>query len=551
MEDKTVYVIGHKNPDTDSGVSAVSYARLKQLLGYKNYIAARAGHFAPQTEYIFNRFKVPYPMYIPDLVPKVAYYMTGSCNSVQEDESVWDAIGKMDESASRVLPVVDGDGRYMALLHYNVFAQNVLTVMNPEHKTAFPTSIALIVHTMNAQPIIVKNENDVFKAGVLVGAASLDTFKQMLAEHQSENVVVIAGDRTEIQEASIDGGVRLLIITSGHPLNKELRDKAEANNVSVIISPYATSSTAMLIAYSTPVSVMADMDIAPVHPEDTVSRVRPLLQESPCRCLPVIDADKKIVGILSEHDLLREPNIELILVDHNEMSQAVDGVEHYRIQEVIDHHRLGTLSTDYPITFINKPIGSTSTLIANLYRENRIPIPIDIASLLLCGILSDTLILQSTTTTDVDRETAQYLSDITNLNLKQLGKDIITAGSHVEGREAGELIHQDMKEYTQGKENYTVSQIEVDNTKEILDRKKEFLGELEIERRAHKAIFTSLLVTDITQLSSILLLTCDQKFEPFVTFPKLEDNVFYLKDVVSRKKQLIPLMAEQIDNYER
>jgi manganese-dependent inorganic pyrophosphatase len=551
MEDKTVYVIGHKNPDTDSGVAAVAYARLKQLLGYKNYIAARAGHFAPQTEYIFNRFNVPYPKYISDLVPKVAYYMTGSCDTVQEDVSVWDAIGKMDESKSRVLPVVDKDGRYMSLLHYSVFAQNILTVMNPEHKSSFPTSISLIVHTMNAQPLIIKNENDVFKASVLVGAASLSTFVQMLAEHQSENVIVIASDREEIQEASIDGGVRLLIITSGHPLKKELRDKAEKKNVSVIISPYATSSTAMLIAYSTPVSVMADIDITPVHPEDTVSHARTLLQNAPCRCLPVIDGDKKIVGILSEYDLLHKPNIELILVDHNEMSQAVEGAEHYIIQEVIDHHRLGMLSTDYPITFINKPVGSTSTLIANLYRENRIPLPVDIASLLLCGILSDTLILQSTTTTDIDRETAQYLADITNLSIEQLGKDIITAGSHVEGRGADELIHQDMKEYTQGKENYTVSQIEVDNTKEILDRKKEFLEELEIERRAHKAVFTALLVTDITQLSSILLFTCDPKFESFVTFPKLETNVYYLKDVVSRKKQLIPLMSEQIDNYVR
>ena len=373
----------------------------------------------------------------------------------------------------------------------------------------------------------------------------------MLAEHRSENVIVIAGDREEIQEASIAAGVRLLIITAGCPLRKELRDRAGAAGVSVIISPYATSATAMLIAYSTPVSVMADMEITPVHPEDSVAHARTLLLESPCRCLPVVDGDKKIVGILSEHDLLHEPNIELVLVDHNELPQAVDGVEHYRIREVIDHHRLGTLSTDYPITFINKPVGSTATLISNLYRENRVPLPVDIASILLCGILSDTLILQSTTTTDTDRETAQYLSDITNLNVKELGRDIIAAGSHVEGRGTGELIHQDMKEYTQGKENYTVSQIEVGSTKVILDRKKEFLEELEIERRAHKAVFTALLVTDITQLSSILLLSYDPKFAPFVTFPRLEENVYYLKDVVSRKKQLIPLMTEQIDNYER
>ena len=175
MKEKTVYIIGHKNPDTDCGVAATAYARLKELLGQKNYVACRAGHFSPQTEYVFNRFKVPYPKYIPNVVPKVAYFMSGSCDAVGEDESVWDAISAMDRLESRVLPVVDEKGAYMAMLHYNIFAQNVLAVLNPEHKTAFPASIALIARTIHAQPVIVKNENDVFKASILVGAASLET----------------------------------------------------------------------------------------------------------------------------------------------------------------------------------------------------------------------------------------------------------------------------------------------------------------------------------------------------------------------------------------
>ena len=550
MKEKTVYIIGHKNPDTDCAVAAAAYARLKQLLGKKNYIACRAGHFSPQTEYVFNRFKVPYPKYIPNVVPKVAYFMSGLCDAVGEDESVWDAISVMDRLESRVLPVVDEKGAYMAMLHYNIFAQNVLSVLDPEYKTVLPTSIALIAHTIHAQPVIVKNENDVFKASVLVGAASLETFSDTLSEHNSENAVVITGDREDIQSAAIDAGVKLLIITLGKPLKKELRERAEERGVSVIISPYATSPTAMLIPYAAPVSVMADADVPPVHPEDTVAKIRPLIQESPCRCLPVIDDDKKLVGLISEHDLLQEPGIELILVDHNEASQAVDGIAHYRIREVIDHHRLGTLSTDYPIMFISKPVGSTSTLITNLYREYKVPIPREIASILLCGILSDTLILQSTTTTDEDRETASYLSDITGLDSKQLGKDVIAAGSRIKGRSAHDLVTQDMKEYVQDKVNYTVSQIEVDDTKEILDRKKEFIEELEIEQRSRKLLFSALLVTDITQLSSLLFLVGDEKFIPLVTFPRLEENVYYLKDVVSRKKQLIPLMTEQLHAYE-
>ena len=187
--------------------------------------------------------------------------------------------------------------------------------------------------------------------------------------------------------------------------------------------------------------------------------------------------------------------------------------------------------------------------ILDLYREYRVPIPKELAALLLCGILSDTLVLQSATVTDLDVETADYLSDITNLDVKELGNEILLAGSHVSGRAADEIIRQDMKEYTEGKAVYTVSQIEVGNPKEILDRKEDFLAELEIERRSHKGLFSCLLVTDITTLSRVLLIESDKNFLPFITFPKQEENVYYLQGVVSRKKQLVPLITEQVLNY--
>ena len=548
---KTVYIFGHKNPDTDSIVSATAYARLKQLQGFDNYKAARAGHFNPQTDYIFKKFKVQSPKYISSLTPRVEYYMEDECKVVEEDKSVWAAIAQMDTAHLRALPVVDKEGKYKALLHYSAFAQQLLTILNPENQVSIATSIDLIVKTMNAQPLIVHNKDEIFKSTILVGAASDETFSKMLDEHKSENIIVITSDREKIYEACIERKVKLLIITSGYMLSKELKDKAQKNGVSVIMSPYTTSDTVMMIAYSTPVSFMADPEIKPVRPEDSISKIRQVLQDSPIRRLPVVDANNKVIGIISEHDLTNEPNIEIILVDHNELSQAVEGIENYKIQEVIDHHRIGPLSTTYPITFINKPIGSTSTLIATLYLEQKVPIPKDIASLLLCGILSDTLILQSTTTTEIDKQTAEYLSNITDLDIQTLGKEILTAGSRIKGRTASEVIHQDMKEYREEKATYTVSQIEVGNLKEILDRKKEFLAELEIERRSNKAIFSALLVTDITQLSSILLMSTDEKFKPFVTFPPLETDIYFLKDVVSRKKQLIPLITEQVENFER
>lgn len=548
---KTVYIFGHKNPDTDSIVSATAYAKLKQLQGFDNYKAARAGHFNPQTDYIYKRFNVESPKYLSNLTPKVEYFMQDTTETVREDESVWAAIAKMQANNLRALPVVDSEGHYKSLLHYSAFAQKLLILLNPELKTNISTSIDLIIKTMNAQPLVVNNQNDIFKASILAGGASDETFKEMLEARSSENLIVITSDREKIYELCIEKKIKLLIITSGFILSKELKEKAKKNGVSVIMSPYTTSDTVMMIAYSTPVSMMADPEVPAVLPGDTISKIRGILLESPIRRLPVIDSDNKVIGIISEHDLTNEPNIRLVLVDHNELTQAVEGVEHYKIQEVIDHHRIGPLSTAYPITFINKPIGSTSTIITTLYQEAKIPIPKDIASLLLCGILSDTLILKSTTTTEVDRQTAEYLANITDLDIETIGHEILTAGSRIKGRTANQVIHQDMKEYKEAKNSYTVSQIEVGNLKEIMERKSEFLEELEIERRANKALFSALLVTDITQLSSILLIEYDPKFESFITFQRQEKNVYFLKDVVSRKKQLIPLITEQVENFEK
>lgn len=549
---KTVYIIGHKNPDTDAVVSAVAYARLKNLLGHPEYIAARAGHLNPQTRYIFEKFGVQKPEYITDLIPKVKYFMQSEVETVTEDVSVWESIGKMEKSENRVMPVVDENGKYLSLLHYSGFARGVLTILNPEKKHRFSTSINLIQKTLNAQPLYIADDGDKnFKASIHVASSSLETFKKRLDAHASENIVVIASDREDIHKICIEHKVKLLITTSDCIISKELKNLAEKNGVSIIVSPYSTAPTSMLIAYSMPVGVMGDTEIKTVHINDSVAKIKDILKDAHCKYLPVVDDENKVIGMISEHDLLKEPNIEVILVDHNEITQAVEGVEHYTIQEVIDHHRIGAIPTKNPITFINRPVGSTATQIAGLYQEYRIPIPKDIAPLLLCGILSDTLILQSATTTDIDREMAEYLSSISDLDYKELGNEILIAGSNVKGRSANELIHQDMKEYDEGKIAYTASQIEVGNPKEILDRKDEFLSELEIEKRTHKALFSCLLVTDITKLSSVLLISYDPKFEPFINWPKLEDNVFYLQDVVSRKKQLIPLITEAVVNYSK
>lgn len=547
---KKIYIIGHKNPDTDSVVAATAYAELKKQLGKENYVACRAGHLTPQTEYIYRKFKVTPPQYISNLIPRTEFFMNEKFISVDEDVSMWKAVGKMVSTNQKILPVVDKNGKYLSLLHYNAFALNTFKILNPKREDIVESSIHLIEKTLNATPILEYDTDTYFKCTIMVGDDDAVTFKNLLAEHRSENLVVVTGDRQDIQKLCVEAKVRAIVLTKDYVVSKEIRALAEQNKVSILLSHDNTATTAMLLQYSSKVSVMADKNIVPVKPEDSVTKIKPLLAESPSRCLPVVDNENKLIGIISENDLLREANVNVILVDHNELSQAVDGVEHHVIEEVIDHHRLGNISTKIPITFINKPVGSTSTLIASMYRENKVSIPKEIASLLLCGILSDTLILQSATATEDDSLMAEYLSNITGLDIKELGNEIIKSGSHIGNRKADEVIRQDMKEYTESKYKYTVSQIEVDSSAEILGRKKEFLDELEIIRRSSGCLFSALLITDITSLSSLMLLTAEKEFIQYLHFPTTEENVYYLKDVVSRKKQLIPLLTESVNRFE-
>ncbi|MDE7392583.1 MAG: putative manganese-dependent inorganic diphosphatase [Treponemataceae bacterium] len=546
---QTVYVIGHRNPDTDSVVAAIAYARLKNLQGHAEYVAARAGHLSPQTDYILKRFNVPKSQYFHDLQPRVEFYMPEGTETVLEDKSVWSAVEKLQKNGWHSMPVVDGEGRYKALLHYSGFAKNILDILNPERQTAITTSVELIRETLDAQPLCVRDDREVFKGLVLVADDSLETFKKIFESHLSEKVIVVTGDRTDIQDYCIENGVRALVIVSSLVPTKEIIAKAEKKKIPMLLSSYDTSSTVLLTTYSSPVAIMADTDVPAVHKNDSVKKIRPILHASPSRSLTVVDDDNKVVGMITENDLLHDALVEIALVDHNEVSQAAEGIEHYTIREIIDHHRIGTVTTRTPITFINKPVGSTSTIVANLYRENHVSIPLEIAQVLLCGILSDTLILHSATTTDIDRETADYLSSITGLDVQTLGQDVLNAGSHIGARTAADVIKQDKKEYRDERNVYTVSQIEVDGTDELLARKQEFLDELEITRRSHGALFSALLVTDIARLSSLMLVSADKHFLPYITFPKQEDNVYFLKDVMSRKKQLIPLLSELIERY--
>jgi manganese-dependent inorganic pyrophosphatase len=545
--EKKIYVIGHRNPDTDSVVSAAAYARLKQAQGLANCLAARAGKISPQTEYIFERFQVPVPEYLPDLIPKAAYYLSEPAVTVREEVPLWEALDLMQKDSLKVLPIVNREGVYKNMLHYKAFARYIITKVNPHKKAAFPTSIDLLINTLHAQPITVFNNREVKNSTIVVAALEEESFRTHLEAEIPENALVIAGDRVDIQRYCVGRKVRALVLSSGNTPDKEIIALAEKNQVSLIISPFDTTSTAMLIIYSAPVVAIGDDAVPLVRLGDTINSIRGPLSRAPSRCLPVGDDQGRVAGVIFEGDLIAEPNIEVIMVDHNEPSQAIEGIENYKILEVIDHHRLGNLSTRYPITFINKTVGATCTIIANLYRETRTPLDRGIASILLCGILADTLNLQSATVSDTDRETAEYLSSITGLDLKKLGAELLSAANRVNSRPAAELIAMDMKEYTEAGAAFSVSQIETDNPADLAARRDEIFAALEAVYASKKRLFSALLVTDVTALDSLLFVAGDKSFTAHIAFPLGEGGIYLLKGVVSRKKQLIPLLSELIE----
>jgi len=546
---KKIYVIGHRNPDTDSVVSAAAYARLKQLQGQEHCTAARAGKINRQTEYIFERFGMPLPQFLPDLIPKAEHYINEAPLTVNEDDSLWNALELLQKDDSKVLPIVDKNGSYKSMFHYRSFAQYIITNISPRKKSAFSLSLDHLAVTIHAQPITLFNGNELRKSPIVVAASNSAHFRKNIQAEGVENALVIVGDRTDIHKYCIELGVRALILSSGNTLSKELVDLAEKNKVTVLISPFDTSSTAMLIIYSVAVGKLGDASVPVCKMQDTVRSFRQTLSKAPSRHMPVVDTEGRVAGVIFEGDLAKEPNVEVIMVDHNEPSQAIEGIENYKILEVIDHHRLGNLSTSYPITFINRVVGATCTIITNLYREQKFPLEKGIASILLCGILTDTLMLKSATTTETDIETAEYLSSITGLDIPSLAHDLQAAANKIISLPAQELIALDAKAYTERGVSFTVSQIELENTEALTERKAEIAAALEKTRAAGAHLFAALLVTDVTMLDSLLFVAGDKAFAGLINFPVADKGVYELKGVVSRKKQLMPLLTELILQY--
>jgi manganese-dependent inorganic pyrophosphatase len=543
---KKIYVIGHKNPDMDSIVSAIAYAELKSAEGEINIVPARAGKINIQTAYVLDRFGIPHPEFISDVIPRVKNHMSGEPVTVSHDTPLWEAMQILTANRFRMLPVVDENNRYISALYFNTFARNLLKKIDPQKDSIIQTSAIHLMRTLRADAVVERNMDELFSAQVIAAASEVETLRGFIDIMPAENSIVIVGDRLDIQEYVIKKKIRLLVVAAGTVITGEIRELAEKNNVTVLTTPFHTASASWLTLHSTPVRFAGDTDLKPLNADDYIKNIREKFNDSESKSFPVVDEQMNVAGVLTYSDLMKEPDTGLILVDHNEFTQAVDGARDVRILEIIDHHRLGNAPTAYPITFINRPVGSTSTIIAGLYRDHRVPVRREIAAILLAGILSDTLILRSATTTQADIDTAEYLSHITGLSVEEFGADMVSAASVISSKPVDEIVSMDMKEYSEAGMKFSVSQVELNDPDEIMDRSEEVLKHLGELANRNGMLFSSLLVTDLNRLSSYFFVQGSDDFIRRIEYPRESEGIYFLKDVLSRKKQLIPYILEII-----
>lgn len=540
MNRENIYVIGHRNPDTDSICSAIGYADLFRRLG-RQATAARAGELNRQTEFILETLGVDPPERLNDVFPRVRDILAGAPVIVHGDAPLVKALDIMRGRDIRMLPVIDDLGRPHGALILKRLTEQIFLAGESDGIRRVLTSPASIRDCLGATALTLHQPESEAELDIYVGAMAAETFRRHLTAADPSRAVVFTGDRTRVQRDAVAMGVRLLVVTGGLPVAPEVIAAAREAGVCLLSSPRDTATSTLLARLSTPVRHLADRSVPTVSLDDRVEELRRVLLRGNAPGALALDRDGRVAGVVTKTNLLTPSSLKLILVDHNELSQAVPGADQVEILEVIDHHRLGNFHTDLPIRFINQPLGSTCSVVATLFRQAGLcPAP-QVAGLLLAGLLSDTVLLKSPTTTEIDRELAGWLGEQAGRDPQLFGRSIFEASSALGAYPSVmALLTADFKEYEVGVRRFGVGQVEVVTLDEFHGRREALsfgLQELRMERRLNLA---GLLVTDIVTQSSLLLVQGDAELLDLIAYPRLAADLFELKGVLSRKKQLVP-----------
>ncbi len=537
-----VYVIGHKNPDTDAICAAIGYADLLRRTTRPDAEAARCGDVPARTAFVLGKAGLREPLLVNDVRPTAGQICRREFESAHVGESLLDAFDRMRERGFRSLPVVDDDGRVAGMVSILKALDLLLPARGSADRTRqVDSSLERVARVLGGtfQNAVEPGREEPLK--MIVAALSEPAFQKRLDTYEPEGLMVVAGDRPSVHRMAIVRGVRALVVTGGHRLTPELGREAAAKGVSVVLSPHDTAATTLLVKCAKRVTHAMDWDFLGYSETAVIDDVRGEIGVSGQALFPVWDSDRKMTGVFSKSDLLTARPVELVLVDHNELSQAVTGAEEASILEVLDHHRLGGgLASREPIRFVNEPVGSTSTLVARAWRAAGMAPSPGIALALAAGIISDTLRLTSPTTTDLDRNILEWLRELAPCDLDEFARDFFAAGSPLRTQAPREALEGDCKEFHEAGWHFAVAQIEEQGFEPFWERKKELREAVAALVRERRLDFAALLVTDLNTHGSVLLVEGDLAVVKALDYARLEDGLYDLPGVVSRKKQVIP-----------
>ena len=549
----TTYVVGHKNPDADAICSAIAYAAFKHARGERGYIAARCGNSNARIDTILARFRTPLPYYLSDVSPRVRDLMASDVVSVSEHATCAEALELLDRHHVRVLPVtasrkgIPGVVGVVSLAALGgVF---IPRVSEPRAMRQVHTSLANITRALHGRALHLVGEKKIEQLYVRLGTMDISSFWSVSIRENipANQAIVIVGDRHDIQRRSIELGIRALVISSNLEPDDDTVEFAKARGVSVIISPYDSATTSWVVRTASSIERVIERNVPTVGPDVRIADVRKKFFAGLTHALPVVGDDGALLGIITKTDILKPVSTRLVLVDHNEITQAVPGADEVPIAEIIDHHRLGALNTSQPILFINEPVGSTCTIVADLFRREGLQPSPDIAGIMMSGLISDTLHLNGPTTTSKDAIILAWLAEIAGVNSKQLADEIFNSGSVILANPPAKIVRSDYKIYEEEGLRFAVSQVEELGFGNFWSQAQPIalaLGELRDEE--HLA-FAALLITDINTQNSLLLVKGDASLIQRISYAHVEqDEIFDLPGIVSRKKQLIPYLSSLI-----
>ncbi len=545
-QNRPVIVMGHKNPDTDSICAAITYANLKRKITGGEYIACRAGHLNEETQFVLSHFGVEVPSYVKDVRTQVRDMEIKQLEGTDRNLSLKNAWAKMRDNEVVTLCVTE-DEELQGIVTTNDIVETYMDVIDPKILSEASTCYRNIVETLDGE-LIVGEIDDILKKGkVVIAAANPDMMENVIEEGD----VVILGNRYDMQLCAIEMNAGCIIVCEGADVAKTIQIQAKEHGTKIITTPHDTFIVARLINQSMPIEhVMKKNNLVSFHMDDYIEDIQEVMAQMRHRYFPVLDKNDHYIGMISRRNFLGAKKKQLILVDHNEKNQAVNGADTAEILEIIDHHRLRTIETAGPVFFRNQPLGSTCTIIYLMYKEYQIEIDKTIAGLLMAAILSDTLMFKSPTCTLIDKQAGEELARIAGVDYESFAKEMFHAGSNLSGKTATEILHQDFKKFTVDDLTIGIGQINSMSAEELTEIKEKIMPELSKVSSDDGLDMLFFMLTNIIDESSEIIFTGAKAQHTlgsaFGVTPK--DDSAILPGVVSRKKQLLPNIVEAIQS---